>query len=223
MDCYATFMPKPIANVNGSGMHIHQSLFEGGRNAFYDAEDPDRLSSNGRHFIAGLLRHAREITAVTNQWVNSYKRLVPNFEAPVHVTWATVNRADLVRVPSYKRGREESRRVEFRSPDPACNPYLAFSVMLAAGLEGIENQYELPDSTDADVFDMTDSEREAHGIESLPSNLLEALRITEESELVRNALGDSVFRSFVENKRIDWERYRSQVTDYEIARYLPAL
>ena len=221
--CYATFMPKPIATVNGSGMHIHQSLFEGGRNAFYDAEDPDRLSSNGRHFIAGLLRHAREITAVTNQWVNSYKRLVPNFEAPVHVTWATVNRADLVRVPSYKRGREESRRVEFRSPDPACNPYLAFSVMLAAGLEGIENQYELPDSTDADVFDMTDSEREAHGIESLPSNLLEALRITEESELVRNALGDSVFRSFVENKRIDWERYRSQVTDYEIARYLPAL
>ncbi len=221
--CYATFMPKPIATVNGSGMHIHQSLFEGGRNTFYDAEDPDRLSSNGRHFIAGLLRHAREITAVTNQWVNSYKRLVPNFEAPVHVTWATVNRADLVRVPSYKRGREESRRVEFRSPDPACNPYLAFSVMLAAGLEGIENQYELPDSTDADVFDMTDSEREAHGIESLPSNLLEALRITEESELVRNALGDSVFRSFVENKRIDWERYRSQVTDYEIARYLPAL
>ena len=221
--CYATFMPKPIATVNGSGMHIHQSLFEGGRNAFYDAEDPDRLSSNGRHFIAGLLRHAREITAVTNQWVNSYKRLVPNFEAPVHVTWATVNRADLVRVPSYKRGREESRRVEFRSPDPACNPYLAFSVMLAAGLEGIEKQYQLPDPTDADVFDMTDSEREAYGIESLPSNLLEALRITEESELVRNALGDSVFRSFVENKRIDWERYRSQVTDYEIARYLPAL
>ena len=222
-DCYATFMPKPIANVNGSGMHIHQSLFEGGRNAFYDAEDPDRLSSIGRHFIAGLLRHAREISAVTNQWVNSYKRLVPNFEAPVHVTWATVNRADLIRVPSFKPGREESRRVEFRSPDPACNPYLAFSVMLAAGLEGIEKQYELPDATDADVFNMTDSEREAHGIESLPSNLLEALRITEESELVRNALGNSVFRSFVENKKIDWDRYRSQVTDYEIARYLPAL
>ena len=222
-NCYATFMPKPIAAVNGSGMHIHQSLFEGGRNAFYDAEDPERLSSIGRHFIAGLLQHAREITAVTNQWVNSYKRLVPNFEAPVHVTWATVNRADLVRVPSFKPGREESRRVEFRSPDPACNPYLAFSVMLAAGLEGIEKQYQLPDPTDADVFDMTDSEREAYGIESLPSNLLEALRITEESELVRNALGDSVFKSFVENKKIDWDRYRSQVTDYEIARYLPTL
>lgn len=222
-DCYATFMPKPIATVNGSGMHIHQSLFEGGRNAFYDAEDTERLSSIGRHFIAGLLRHAREITAVTNQWVNSYKRLVPNFEAPVHVTWATVNRADLIRVPSFKQGREESRRVELRSPDPACNPYLAFSVMLAAGLEGIEKQYELTDPTASNVFEMSDEERQAHGIESLPSNLLEALRITEESELVRNALGDSVFRSFVENKRIDWERYRSQVTDYEIARYLPAL
>ena len=222
-DCYATFMPKPIATVNGSGMHIHQSLFEGGRNAFYDADDPERLSTVGRHFIAGLLKHAGEITAVTNQWVNSYKRLVPNFEAPVHVTWATVNRADLIRVPSFKPGREESRRVEFRSPDPACNPYLAFSVMLAAGLEGIEKEYDLPDPTDADVFDMSDAEREAHGIESLPSNLLEALRITEESELVRNALGDSVFKSFVENKKIDWDRYRSQVTDYEIARYLPAL
>ena len=222
-DCYATFMPKPIATVNGSGMHIHQSLFEGGRNAFYDAEDPERLSVIGRHFIAGLLKHAREITAVTNQWVNSYKRLVPNFEAPVHVTWATVNRADLIRVPSFKQGREESRRVELRSPDPACNPYLAFSVMLAAGLEGIEKQYELPDPTAANVFDMSDAERQAHGIESLPSNLLEALRITEESELVRNALGDSVFNSFVENKKIDWDRYRSQVTDYEIARYLPAL
>ena len=222
-DCYATFMPKPIATVNGSGMHVHQSLFEGGRNAFYDAEDPERLSEVAKHFIAGLLRHAREITAVTNQWVNSYKRLVPNFEAPVHVTWATVNRADLVRVPSFKPGREESRRVEYRSPDPACNPYLAFSVMLAAGLEGIEKRYELTEPIYADVFDMTDAERESHGIESLPSNLLEALRITEESELVRNALGDSVFRSFVENKKIDWERYRSQVTDYEIARYLPAL
>ena len=220
---YATFMPKPIASVNGSGMHTHQSLFKGGRNAFFDAEDPDRLSNIARHFIAGLLRHAREITAVTNQWVNSYKRLVPNFEAPVHVTWATVNRADLVRVPSYKPGREESRRVEYRSPDPACNPYLAFSVMLAAGLEGIEKEYELPDPAESGVFEMTDAQREAHGIESLPTNLLEALRITEESELVRNALGESVFRSFVENKKIDWDRYRSQVTDYEIARYLPTL
>ena len=222
-DCYATFMPKPIAGVNGSGMHIHQSLFKGGRNAFYDAEDPDRLSDTARHFVAGLLKHAREITSVTNQWVNSYKRLVPNFEAPVYVTWATVNRSDLVRLPSYKRGREESRRIEYRAPDPACNPYLAFSVMLAAGLDGIDNEYELPDPAKADVFDLTEAERSERGIESLPSNLLEALRITEDSDLVRNALGDSVFNSFVENKKIDWERYRSQVTDYEISRYLPTL
>ena len=222
-DCYATFMPKPIAGVNGSGMHIHQSLFKGGRNAFYDAEDPDRLSDTARHFVAGLLKHARAITSVTNQWVNSYKRLVPNFEAPVYVTWATVNRADLVRLPSYKPGREESRRIEYRAPDPACNPYLAFSVMLAAGLDGIDNEYELPDPAKADVFDLTEAERSERGIESLPSNLLEALRITEDSELVRNALGDSVFNSFVENKKIDWERYRSQVTDYEISRYLPTL
>ena len=222
-DCYATFMPKPIAGVNGSGMHIHQSLFKGGRNAFYDAEDPDRLSETARHFIAGLLKHARAITSVTNQWVNSYKRLVPNFEAPVYVTWATVNRSDLVRLPSYKRGREESRRIEYRAPDPACNPYLAFSVMLAAGLDGIDKEYELPDPAKADVFDLTEAERSERGIESLPSNLLEALRITEDSELVRNALGDSVFNSFVENKKIDWERYRSQVTDYEISRYLPTL
>ena len=221
--CYATFMPKPIAGVNGSGMHIHQSLFKGGRNAFYDAEDPDRLSDTARHFIAGLLKHARAITSVTNQWVNSYKRLVPNFEAPVYVTWATVNRSDLVRLPSYKSGREESRRIEYRAPDPACNPYLAFSVMLAAGLDGIDKEYELSDPADADVFDLSEAERAERGIESLPSNLLEALRITEDSELVRNALGDSVFNSFVENKKIDWERYRSQVTDYELSQYLPTL
>ena len=222
-DCYATFMPKPITGVNGSGMHIHQSLFKGGRNAFYDAEDPDRLSDTARHFIAGLLKHARAITSVTNQWVNSYKRLVPNFEAPVYVTWATVNRSDLVRLPSYKSGREESRRIEYRAPDPACNPYLAFSVMLAAGLDGIDKEYELSDPADADVFDLSEAERAERGIESLPSNLLEALRITEDSELVRNALGDSVFNSFVENKKIDWERYRSQVTDYELSQYLPTL
>ncbi len=222
-NCYATFMPKPIATVNGSGMHINQSLFKGGRNAFYDAEDPDRLSDTAKHFIAGLLKHAKEITAVTNQWVNSYKRLVPNFEAPVHVTWANVNRADLVRVPSFKLGREESRRIEYRAPDPACNPYLAFSVMLAAGLEGVEKEYELPEPAAADVFDISDAERAGRGIESLPNNLLEAIRITEESELVRKALGETVFRNFLANKKIDWERYGAQVTEYEIGRYLPTL
>ncbi len=221
--CYASFMPKPIAGVNGSGMHTHQSLFRGGRNSFYDANDPDHLSNTAKHFIAGLLKHAREITSITNQWVNSYKRLVPNYEAPVHVTWATLNRADLVRVPSFKPGREDSRRIEYRSPDPACNPYLAFSVMLAAGLDGIENEYELHSPADADVFDISQSNRAKRDIEYLPNNLLEAIRATEESELVRHALGDVVYASFIENKKIDWERYRSQVTDYEIARYLPNL
>ncbi len=221
--CYATFMPKPIADVNGSGMHIHQSLFKGGRNAFYDAEDDDRLSETARFFIAGLLKHAKEITAVTNQWVNSYKRLVPNYEAPVYVTWATVNRSDLVRLPSYKPGREESRRIEYRAPDSACNPYLAFSVMLAAGLNGIEKEYELSLPADSDVFELSESDRIERGIESLPGNLLEALRITEDSELVRTTLGESVFKSFVDNKKIDWERYSTQVTDYELANYLPNL
>ncbi|MQG58863.1 MAG: glutamine synthetase [SAR202 cluster bacterium] len=222
-DCYASFMPKPIASVNGNGMHTHQSLFKGGRNAFFDGEDPERLSDVARHFIAGLLAHAREITAITNQWVNSYKRLVPNYEAPTFVSWATVNRSDLVRVPSFKPGREESRRIEYRAPDPAANPYLAFSVMLAAGLDGIEKKLELPPPSASNVFDMSASEREERRIQSLPGNLWEAISVTEDSELVRNALGDLVFDSFIENKKIEWERYRSHVTDYEITRYLPTL
>jgi glutamine synthetase len=204
-------------------MHTHQSLFKGGRNSFYDAEDPNRLSDNARYFIAGLLNHAREITAVTNQWVNSYKRLVPNFEAPIFVTWATVNRADLIRVPAFKPGREESRRIEYRAPDPACNPYLSFSVMLAAGLDGIEKKLELPPPAETNVFDLSAEERKERNIESLPGTLWEAISITEDSELVRNALGDAVFESFIQNKKIEWERYRSHVTDYEIARYLPTL
>ena len=220
---YATFMPKPVAGINGSGMHIHQSLFKGERNVFFDAEDGYHLSEVARHFIAGLMRHAREITAVTNQWVNSYKRLVPRYEAPVYVSWAEVNRSDLVRVPAYKPGREESRRIEYRSPDPACNPYLAFSVMLAAGLEGVENEYPLPLPVEVDVLEMTDDQRDARGIEALPASLWEAVQITEQSALVRKALGDQVFRSFIENKKIEWERYRSQVTDYERDRYLPTL
>jgi glutamine synthetase len=221
--CYASFMPKPIASVNGNGMHTHQSLFKGGRNAFFDGEDPERLSDVARHFIAGLLAHAREITAITNQWVNSYKRLVPNYEAPTFVSWATVNRSDLVRVPAFKPGREESRRIEYRAPDPAVNPYLAFSVMLAAGLDGIEKKLELQPPSASNVFDMPVSEREERRIKSLPGNLWEAISITENSELVRNALGDVVFDSFIENKKIEWERYRSHVTDYEISRYLPTL
>ena len=222
-DCYATFMPKPVAGVNGSGMHIHQSLFKGDKNVFFDDDDANHLSHIAKCFIAGLMHHAREITAVTNQWANSYKRLIPRFEAPVYVSWALVNRSDLIRVPAYKIGREASRRIEYRAPDPACNPYLAFSVMLAAGLEGIENEYPLPPAVERNVFDMTEEERSAGGIESLPVNLWEAIRLAEQSELVHKALGDDVFRSFIENKRIEWETYRSQVTDYEIDRYLPIL
>ena len=222
-DYYATFMPKPVAGVNGSGMHVHQSLFKGNGNAFFDAADPYQLSDTARWFIAGLMRHAGEITAVTNQWTNSYKRLIPGYEAPTYVSWAVVNRSDLIRVPAYKQGREASRRIEYRAPDPACNPYLAFSVMLAAGLEGIEKEYPLPDPVETNVFDMTDDERRAGGIESLPGNLWEAVQITERSELVYKALGEHVFKSFIENKKIEWERYRSQITDYEIARYLPIL
>ena len=220
---YATFMPKPIAGIHGSGMHTQQSLFRGDTNAFYDADDEHRLSLTASSFIAGLMRHAREITAVTNQWVNSYKRLVPGFEAPTYVSWAVVNRADLIRVPAFKPGREASRRIEYRSPDGACNPYLAFSVMLAAGLEGIEGEYPLPPPVEANVIDMNDDERAELGIEGLPGNLWEAIRITERSELVRRALGEHVFRSFIENKKIEWDRYHSQVSDYEVDRYLPVV
>ena len=227
---YATFMPKPVYGINGSGMHTHMSLFKGDRNVFYDPDDPDRLSPVARCFIAGLLRHAREITAVTNQWVNSYKRLVQSpdgeplgFEAPVYVSWAMVNRSDLVRVPAYKPGREASRRVEYRAPDPACNPYLAFSVMLAAGLEGIEQELPLPMPVENNVFKMSEDEREALGIETLPRSLSEAVENTESSPLVRKALGERVLNSFIRNKKIEWERYRSQVTDYEIKQYLPVL
>ena len=227
---YASFMPKPIYGINGSGMHIHQSLFKGNDNAFYDEDDVDRLSDVARSFISGLLQHAREITSVTNQWVNSYKRLVPSsdgeplgYEAPVYVSWATLSRADLIRVPDYKPGREDSRRIEYRAPDPACNPYLAFSVMLAAGLEGIENSYPLPPPVDHNVSRMSEQERADLGIETLPGSLWEAIQATEQSELVRRALGDHVFGSFIQNKKIEWEKYRSQVTDYEIKRYLPIL
>ena len=228
--CYATFMPKPVYGINGSGMHTHQSLSNGNGNVFHDPNDPDRLSQVAKWFIAGLLRHAPEITAITNQWVNSYKRLVRSpddaplgYEAPVYVSWANVNRSDLVRVPTFKEGREESRRIEYRAPDPACNPYLAFSVMLAAGLEGIEKQYDLPPAAETNVFDMTDEQRREAGISTLPRSLEEAVAATEQSDLVRNALGDHVFESFIHNKKVEWDRYSMQVTDYEIDRHLADL
>jgi len=220
---YATFMPKPVFGINGSGMHVHQSLFKGERNAFFDKNDEYHLSKVGKSYIAGLLKHAPEITAVTNQWVNSYKRLVPGYEAPVYLSWARRNRSDLIRVPEYRPGREKSTRVEFRSPDPACNPYLVFSVMLAAGLEGIEKGYEVPDPIEENVYEMSDEEKQRRGIETLPGSLLEATLLTEKSEVVRRALGNHVFDAFIQNKKIEWDQYRTQVTDYELNRYLPIL
>lgn len=220
---YATFMPKPVFGMNGSGMHVHQSLFKGSANAFFEAKDKYHLSKLAKGFIAGLLKHAPEISCVTSQWVNSYKRLVPGYEAPVYLTWARRNRSDLVRVPEYKPGREKATRIEYRSPDPACNPYLCFSVMLAAGLEGIEKGYELPEPVEQNVYEMSDEEREKRGIKTLPPNLLEAIQLTEKSEVVRKALGEHVFNAFIKNKKIEWDQYRTQVTEYEIKRYLPIL
>jgi len=204
-------------------MHVHQSLFRGERNAFFDKKDAYHLSQEARCYIAGLLKHAPEITSVCNQWVNSYKRLVPGYEAPVYISWARRNRSDLIRVPEYRPGREKATRVEFRSPDPACNPYLAFSVMLSAGLEGIEKNYEVPDPVEENVYDMGEEERIGRGIDTLPSSLLEAVHLTEKSELVRKALGDHVFDAFIKNKKIEWDQYRTQVSEYELKRYLPIL
>jgi glutamine synthetase len=220
---YATFMPKPIFGINGSGMHVHQSLFKGDKNAFFDPNDKYNLSKVAKSFIAGLLKHAPEITLVCNQWVNSYKRLVPGYEAPVYLSWARRNRADLIRVPEYKPGREKATRIEFRSPDPACNPYLAFSVMLAAGLEGIEKGYEPPAPVEENVYEMTDEERKKKNISTLPASLNEAIQLCEKSQLVRKALGEHVFYAFLKNKKIEWDQYRIHVTDYETNRYLSIL
>ena len=221
--CYATFMPKPIFGVNGSGMHVHQSLFKGDKNAFFDPNDEYHLSDVGKGYIAGLLKHAPEITSVTNQWINSYKRLVPGYEAPVYITWARRNRSTLVRVPMYKPNKEKATRVEFRSPDPACNPYLAFSVMLAAGLAGIKNKYELPPPTEKDVYRLSDEERAKEGIKTLPGSLIEAITLTEKSELVREALGDHIFNNFITSKKVEWDRYRMNVTEWELKEYLGML
>jgi len=220
---YATFMPKPIFGENGSGMHTHQSLFKGDSNAFFDPNDEYHLSDIGKSYIAGLLRHAPEITLVTNQWVNSYKRLVPGYEAPVYISWARRNRSDLIRVPMYKPGHEKATRAEFRSPDPACNPYLAFAVMLAAGLEGIEKGYKLEPPVERNVYEMTEEERKEYGIKTLPASLADAIALTEKSELVRKTLGDHIFEKLIENKKMEWDRYRIQITKYEIDEYLPIL
>jgi glutamine synthetase len=218
---YASFMPKPLPGVQGSGMHTHMSLFEGDANAFHEAGDSYGLSKVGRGFIAGLLTHAGEITAVTNQLVNSYKRLIVGYEAPVYITWARNNRSALIRIPVTKRGKQSSTRIEYRAPDPACNPYLAYSVILAAGLKGIQEGYDLPAESAANVFEMTPEERAADGIGALPQSLSDALDAMEQSELVAEALGEHIFEWFLRNKRAEWMDYKSQVTQFELDRYLP--
>jgi glutamine synthetase len=220
---HATFMPKPLEGVQGSGMHLHLSLFKGDENAFYSADDANNLSADAKAFMAGLLRHAAEITAVTNQTVNSYKRLVPGFEAPVHISWARNNRSGLIRVPIPKRGNPSATRIEYRSPDPACNPYLAFSVILAAGMKGIREGYELPAEAGANLFQMDDAELAKLGIHQLPQSLNDALKVMEESELVRETLGEHMFDWFLRNKRREWMEYKTQVTPFELNRYLKSL
>ena len=227
-DMYATFMPKPVTELPGSGMHTHMSLFEGDQNAFHDSSNEYHLSKVAKAFIAGLLVHAREITAVTNQWVNSYKRLVsgrgyPVTEAPVFVCWGRHNRSALIRVPMYKPRKEQSTRIEFRSPDPACNPYLAFSVILAAGLKGIDEGYELPGEATDNIYEMTEPERRAKGIQRLPDDLYEALKEMEDSDLVAEALGEETFEYLLRNKRAEWDEYKGYVSPYETRRYMPIL
>src|SRR5213595_927271 len=220
---HATFMPKPLFGENGSGMHTHQSLFKEGRNAFYDADDQYFLSPVGKAFIAGQLKHAREISSIFAQWVNSYKRLVPGYEAPVYCAWSRRNRSALVRVPLYHPGKEQATRMELRCPDPACNPYLTFAVLLMAGLEGIEKGYELPEPMEKNLYHLSPEERRRLGIEQLPETLGEAIELTAESELVLRTLGEHTFNRYIEIKRHEWDDYRVQVTQWELDRYLPVL
>ncbi len=220
---YATFMPKPLNGENGNGMHVHQSLFKGDSNAFYEAGDKYHLSKVGKSYIAGILKHAKEITPICNQWVNSYKRLIPGYEAPVYICWARRNRSALVRVPMYKPGKETATRVELRSADPACNPYLAFSVMLAAGLEGMEKGYELPPESSDNIFDMSEAELNDAGIENLPEDLSQGIEIAESSEMLKKALGEHVHEFCIKNKKAEWDEFKAQVTPWELKKYLSVL
>jgi glutamine synthetase len=220
---HATFMPKPLFGENGSGMHTHQSLFSDGKNAFFDDGDEWHLSEAGKAFIAGQLRHAREISAVFAQWVNSYKRLVPGYEAPVYAAWSQRNRSALIRIPLYKPGNEQATRAEIRCPDPACNPYLTFACLLHAGLEGIENGYELPAPMESNLYKLTPEERKERGIVALPETLGEAIDELAGSDLVRRALGDHIFDAYVKLKRQEWDEYRVQLTPWELEKYLSVL
>jgi glutamine synthetase len=220
---YATFMPKPIAGINGSGMHVHQSLFTKDGNAFYDASKPGYLSDICRHYIAGLLKYAPEFCAVTNPLVNSYKRLVPGYEAPTYVSWAQANRSAMVRVPLYKPGKEAATRIELRCPDPSCNPYLAFAVMLGAGLKGIEEKLELMTEATNDIFEMTQAELDAAGIKTLPGDLGEAIDLFAKSETMKDILGEHIHAFYSENKKAEWNDYIKYVTQWELDRYLSTI
>ena len=220
---YATFMPKPVYEENGSGLHIHQSLFKGEKNVFFDPQNKHYLSEIAKRYIAGLLKHVCEFTLITNQWVNSYKRLVPGYEAPVYLSWAFKNRSDLIRIPGYNPGKEDGVRIELRSPDPACNPYLAFAAMLSAGLEGIEKKYSLAEPINRNVYKMDEEERKKAGITHLPENLWEAIKIAEKSDWLKKTLGEHLFFKLIENKKMEWENYRSQVTSYELKKYFSLL
>jgi glutamine synthetase len=222
-EVFASFMPKPIFGENGSGMHCHMSIFKGDANLFYDKNAPNHLSKMAGHFTAGILSHIKEITLILNQWVNSYKRLVIGFEAPVYISWGTRNRSSLIRVPVFKTGYEKSTRIEVRSPDPGCNPYLVFAVLLAAGLEGIDNAYPLPDPVEENIFTMTAEERIAYNIDALPGSLENAIRAMEKSGLIRNTLGDHLFDTLIASKWVEWDSYRISVSDFEIDKYLPFL
>jgi glutamine synthetase len=221
--CYATFMPKPLFGENGSGMHTHQSLFIGDRNAFFDKKDEYHLSDTAKSYIAGILRYAPEIISVLAPWVNSYKRLVPGYEAPVYIAWSLRNRSALIRVPGYQPGKEKATRIELRCPDPSGNPYLQLAVMLAAGLKGVEEGYQLPEPMDLNLYHLTEEEREEHGIHSLPDSLNNAVLKAKKSELVRETLGDHCFERFITLKTQEWDEFRVQVTEYELKKYLPIL
>ena len=220
---YASFMPKPLTDENGSGMHVDLSLFEGERNLFFNEDAPAHLSATARSFVAGLLTYTPQFTLITNQWANSYKRLARGTEAPVYLTWSRANQSDLVRIPEYHPGRPEATRVEYRGADSATNPYLAFSVMLAAGLRGIDDGLEPPAPAEDDVYELSLAQRSARGIEALPRSLGDAIDEFAASEAMRSVLGEHVWSTVLENKRLEWEAFRSQVTDYELRRYLPVL
>lgn len=221
--CYASFMPKPIFGINGSGMHTHQSLFSGDKNIFFDPDDPFYLSQIAKQYIAGLLKHSSEIILASNSWVNSYKRLVPGYEAPVYKVWARRNRSTMIRIPQMRKGTEKATRLEFRAPDPACNPYLAFAAMLAAGLAGIKGKYKLPEPVEENIFAMSAAEREKKGIVSLPGSLREAIDEAKKGTILREALGEHIFHNLIENKEMEWDKYRIQVTKFEMDEYFPIL